>query len=479
MDFNDSQFQADYVNANFDEDNVFDAFFQTISENVSYFVKQTKQDVTNYFSHFPTACHSMLRESLADSFLEYNYLNKSYKIKNKSTKQSILSDIYDLFQLLTATNEQLTTYDMTLLFNKIIRRKGINPDLITAITDAINKAQAPLLVEISDLKSKVVNQNLLITKLTNEIDKIGKSSCSKSSFSFTAPNIQQSPQPQLMSNLFKQNAQTNGTISGTNLTGDQANLNNNNNNNNNNNKTPRTQSTSAPNQNRIHSYNSFDPHSKSAVIDLTNNNDGFTLVGKTQKQNNNNNNRNNNNRNNNRNNNINNNKNNNNNVNKNKTNFIDTLGTGSFTSLGTISKQFYIYLGRISTGTTIKQVSAFLSNTFPLIKFNNIKELNSHAIDRSFNSFTFSVDFLDKDIINNKTLWPRNCVVNKHKLPYAEWQAIAKRIEEKKNQSSSSTASKTASTTASTTAASVNLNNNNNNNNSTSTTATNNTMEEI
>ena len=189
MDFNDNQFQADYLNANFEEDNVFDVFFQKISENVSFFVKQTKQDVTNYFSNFPVTSHSMLRESLADSFLEYNNFSKSYKIKNKSTKQSILSDIYDLFQLLTATNEQITTYDMTLLFNKIITKKGINPDLITALTDAINKVQAPLLVEISDLKYQVLNQNLLTTKLTNEIDKIGKSSCLKISFSSTAPNI--------------------------------------------------------------------------------------------------------------------------------------------------------------------------------------------------------------------------------------------------------------------------------------------------
>ena len=68
----------------------------------------------------------------------------------------ILSKIFDLFQLLTVTNEQISTYDMTLLFNKIITKKGINPDLITALTDAINKVQAPLLVEISDLKYQVL-----------------------------------------------------------------------------------------------------------------------------------------------------------------------------------------------------------------------------------------------------------------------------------------------------------------------------------
>ena len=70
--------------------------------------------------------------------------------------------------------------------------------------------------------------------------------------------------------------------------------------------------------------------------------------------------------------------------------------------------------------------------TFHKVKISNLAEINNDKPDRSFKSFKFSVDYLDKSIIDNKALWPRNSVVSKHKLPYDEWQEIAKRIEEKK-----------------------------------------------
>ena len=103
------------------------------------------------------------------------------------------------------------------------------------------------------------------------------------------------------------------------------------------------------------------------------------------------------------------------------------------------SKQFYIYLGRLSLTTSTEQVKHFLNNTFNNIKINNLAELNNNKEDRSFKSFKFSVDFLDKSIIDDKTLWPRNSVVTKYKLPYEEWQEIAKKIEEKKKKTSTAT----------------------------------------
>ena len=67
--------------------------------------------------------------------------------------------------------------------------------------------------------------------------------------------------------------------------------------------------------------------------------------------------------------------------------------------------------------------------------------------ERSFKSFKFSVDFLDKDIIDQKQLWPRNSVVSKFKLPYAEWLVIAKRIEERKKKIENLTTSSVSSGT--------------------------------
>ena len=195
-------------------------------------------------------------------------------------------------------------------------------------------------------------------------------------------------------------------------------------------KRPRTSNNE---QKTLKSFNSFDPHSHAIDIDLTKENDGFkTVYGRKnfKKSTNNHNNNNNNNRNNN-----NNNRNSNNYNNKNnqsKVRFVNTLGTGSNSTISTASKQFFIYLGRLSLETSKEQVQNFLNNTFKNVKINGLEELNSENEQRSFKSFKFSVDYLDKNILDNKELWPRNSVVTKFKLPLEQWQEIVKKIEEKK-----------------------------------------------
>ena len=87
---------------------------------------------------------------------------------------------------------------MTNLFTKVTPnpKKALNPNLLTAIIEAIIKAHAPLLTEITELKTKLTNQNTLILELTKEIDKIGKHQNSKNQnfsnlFTFTPNNNNQ------------------------------------------------------------------------------------------------------------------------------------------------------------------------------------------------------------------------------------------------------------------------------------------------
>ena len=98
----------------------------------------------------------------------------------------------------------------------------------------------------------------------------------------------------------------------------------------------------------------------------------------------------------------------------------------------TNSKQFYIYLGRLSLDVDADKEKSYLVSTFPKIKFDNLKESNASATDRTFKSFSFSVDYLNRNIIEDKELWACGSIIDKHKLPYEEWLIIAKKNEDTK-----------------------------------------------
>ena len=71
----------------------------------------------------------------------------------------------------------------------------------------------------------------------------------------------------------------------------------------------------------------------------------------------------------------------------------------------------------------MKAVS-FEENIIKEVKYDNLKELNMEKSDRSFKSFSFSVNYLDKDIIKLKSIWSLYSIVNKYKLSLAEWTSI-------------------------------------------------------
>ena len=176
------------------------------------------------------------------------------------------------------------------------------------------------------------------------------------------------------------------------------------NNNNTNSKNARINPHSNQSKQKLHSFNSFVPNESLQVIDLTNKDDGFKIAVKKKFYRN----------------------------NGNKDKVIDSIGRGNSDLLTTNSKQFYIYIGRLPLDVDADKVKSYLVSTFPKIKFDNLKELNSTATDRTFKSFSFSVDYLNRNIIEDKELWPCGSIINIHKLPYDEWLIIAKKIEDRK-----------------------------------------------
>ena len=117
--------------------------------------------------------------------------------------------------------------------------------------------------------------------------------------------------------------------------------------------------------------------------------------------------------------------------------YTKIIGRGVSSELSAQPKQFYIYLGRLDISTTKDKVQNHLEKVFQSVKFSdndtrdvkfsNLKELNENFVDRSFKSFSFSVSFLDKEIVKMKELFPLHSIVNQHKLSYAAWTAITQK----------------------------------------------------
>ena len=70
----------------------------------------------------------------------------------------------------------------------------------------------------------------------------------------------------------------------------------------------------------------------------------------------------------------------------------------------------------------------FDDNNIRDVVYDNVKELNTENPGRSYKSFSFSVNYLDKDIIKLKSFWPMYSIVNKYKLSHAEWTNISEKF---------------------------------------------------
>ena len=67
------------------------------------------------------------------------------------------------------------------------------------------------------------------------------------------------------------------------------------------------------------------------------------------------------------------------------------------------------------------------------IQYDDFVEINENDPNRKFKSFKFSIGYLDKEIINNKDIWPRYSIVNKFKLSLEEWKKISANSSKKSN----------------------------------------------
>ena len=103
----------------------------------------------------------------------------------------------------------------------------------------------------------------------------------------------------------------------------------------------------------------------------------------------------------------------------NSQNYAQIIGRDDSNILTGKPKKFVIYLGKLDENTTEDDVENFLNSKLKSIKFddNNIrdvkyydlKELKPENITKNYKSYPFSVNFLDKEIMNMKSIWLLNC----------------------------------------------------------------------
>ena len=116
---------ADYREADFSNEEIFDSFMQILSANADYFASQTASDTENYFSQFThDGTKSMVYYSLANSVIMHWNLGEHYAIKNKIVEDSIYKGILAFFLLLICSQEQIQHYDLSNNFDKIVGGKN-------------------------------------------------------------------------------------------------------------------------------------------------------------------------------------------------------------------------------------------------------------------------------------------------------------------------------------------------------------------
>jgi hypothetical protein len=469
------EFLSDNLEADFSDQNTFDTIIQFFCSNADFFATQNLTDTENYFSQFKHAGAAvMIYNALADYVLGHWSLEENYKPKEKVSEGIIYKDICAFFQLMVCSSEQFKTYELTTTFEKI---QGTKSKQRKPLHNIISENFNVFMKEIQSLKSIINSQcNSLdqIKKenkeLKNELLRVsqkldGLPLTNKNAFSFpplTNPSVSSASSTNVTNNTNNtNNTHTNplfSTITSKNAATPSASTKRPlENQNNNANKVPKPTPKQTPNvhanrksthpQRQIGNFNSFDPEEQNSIVEIDEN-EGFTTVNRRARNKNKTNINNNFNKKNNNNNfnsskNVNNKNNNYNNTKRKafKQDYAKMIGRGVSDGLSAMPKQFYIYLGKLAMSANIDSVSSFLERQFKSVKFNenetrevkfnNLKELNTDFEDRTFKSFSFSVSYLDKDVVKMKELFPLYSIVNQHRLSHAEWTTISQKY--KKN----------------------------------------------
>ena len=349
-------------------------------ENIDNFmVRLDKQTLSNYLADFPLDSLKEVRSRLSSEFLKrIAYGTVNYVLVGRTSQATITLDIFFLMQFI-GNKDAFPPHE---IFSKVYKIKpdkhnqNESPEL-----NEFFQAQAKSIAEITaqlknltETTNRILHENQNISKENKELKSVIQDLISQSKTTTKTSNTFAFPQP---SPLLPPSQKTRDYASvltshpptpsrqkrtfesdGTEVSKA---------------KTPRTQNT-------LKKFDSSQPHLENRDL---NDNDGFSLKVKRRTK---------------------------------ATDFIKKLGTAinsAPSSLRIRPRKQLVFLSQCEVGTTIEDIENFLK-TFVYkekqLSFSDVKPAPIRS--KKYNAFHFEIDYLDREVVRDKNLWPMGLLVD-------------------------------------------------------------------
>ena len=426
-----NEFQLKWMSMELGTNNAnFDKFALDIISNINQFARQNKTDLVNHFSQYESKVRQKIRTSLSNELLAHVDFDEAHLLKKTTSSEKLNNDINDLIILITATPEEVKQRNLTNLYeikpNEVITISTLQ-QLYEQLNKNITSNHKIVLQQLKNSKNTIIEQSKQIASLKNsnemletelksvqtKLETINKTLNDKDSF----PAI-----PKVTTNnfsTFSKNVSSNLITHTTPLNPNQSKKRSNTESENpiayNNASAAKkplyskiSNSNNNNNQKMLFNFNSFDKNSKNTPItNYTNNsnNGGFIVAGQKEhlkKQ-----------------------------RNFQKKQYNRSVGMGSSDETIARKRKFFVYFGNIALTVEVDKVKEIIEKALCGIQYEDFIELNGNSNDRKFKSFKFSIGYLDKEIINYKSKWPKYTIINKYKCSKTEWEKISTKFKDK------------------------------------------------
>ena len=97
-------------------------------------------------------------------------------------------------------------------------------------------------------------------------------------------------------------------------------------------------------------------------------------------------------------------------ITNNNNRYLKSVGTKIDTGFATYTRPYTVYIGGVNNANNKDAVANMIGER---VKYSNFEQIDTSKHNK-FQSFKFNIDYLDKDKIKDKSIWPRGLVVGKY-----------------------------------------------------------------
>ena len=172
--FNFTQWLADALEMNLNNDEIFGKFASNIFENIEQFARLSKDDIINFFSQLEKNAISQLRISLSYEVIDFHSLENTHTLKTTKNHTQILEDLYVIIQLSSASMDQIMAGDLSKTYNVVNNDLTRNVDikdfnqLYQLLNDTLQRNHNLVVAKLKDAKIKINSQISTINNLQNQ-----------------------------------------------------------------------------------------------------------------------------------------------------------------------------------------------------------------------------------------------------------------------------------------------------------------------